>query len=144
MRVGYFSTNSAEGIPPGELAAELEQRGFDSLWLPEHSHIPVEREPTAAFGQDIPDAYMHIMDPFVSLAAAAANTTDLLLGTGVSMVLEHDLLDLASRVATLDVLCRGRLRFGVAVGWLPRSWRITAPTSPTRPGTRHSPSASRH
>jgi len=73
MRVGYFSTNTAEGISPGVLARELEDRGFDSLWLPEHSHIPVERAPVPPFGASVPDAYVHIMDPFVSLAVAAAN-----------------------------------------------------------------------
>ena len=130
MRVGYFSTNSAEGIPPGELAAELEQRGFDSLWLPEHSHIPVEREPTASFGPDIPGRYPAHHGSVRVARGSCHHTTDLLLGTGVSMVLEHDLLDLAARVATLDVLCRGRLRFGVAVGWLPEELANHRPDVP--------------
>jgi len=119
MHLGYFSLNTAEGVRPDVLAAELEHRGFDSIWIPEHSHIPVVREPTPVFGPDIPDGYKHLMDPFVSLAAASAATSTLLLGTGVSMVLEHDVLDLACRVATLDVLTGGRVRFGVGVGWLP-------------------------
>lgn len=119
VRVGYFSTNTAGGISPGVLGRELEDRGYDSMWLPEHSHIPVERAPVPMFGTEVPDAYVHLMDPFVSLAVAAANTSSLILATGVSMVLEHDLLDFACRAATLDVLCDGRLRLGVAVGWLP-------------------------
>jgi alkanesulfonate monooxygenase SsuD/methylene tetrahydromethanopterin reductase-like flavin-dependent oxidoreductase (luciferase family) len=119
MKLGYFSLNTAEGIRPDVLARELEQRGFDSIWLPEHSHIPVVREPTPVFGPDVPDGYKHLMDPFVSLAVASAATSTLLLGTGVSMALEHDVLDLACRVASLDVLSGGRVRFGVGVGWLP-------------------------
>lgn len=118
MRVGYFSTNASTGIRPDVLGRELEQRGFDSLWLPEHSHIPVDRVPVPPFGANLPDAYPYLMDPFVSLAMAATATSTLLLGTGVCMVLEHDVLDLACRVATLDVLAEGRLRFGVGVGWL--------------------------
>ena len=88
------------------------------MWLPEHSHIPVERLPVPPFGADLPDVYPHIMDPFVSLAAAATTTTSLTLATGVSMVLEHDVLDLACRAATIDVLCNGRLLLGVGAGWL--------------------------
>ena len=118
MKLGYFSLNTAEGIAPSTLASELEARGFDSMWLPEHSHIPVRRQP-GPFGDDVPDAYVHLMDPFVSLATAAMTTTTLSLGTGVAMILEHDLLDLACRVATLDVLCGGRFQFGVGVRWLP-------------------------
>jgi hypothetical protein len=111
------------------LAGELEQRGYGSMWLPEHSHIPVERGP-GPFGETVPDAYMHLMDPFVSLATAAVTTTRLLLGTGVSMILEHDLLDLACRVATLDVLSAGRFRFGVGVGWIPEELANHRPDVP--------------
>jgi probable F420-dependent oxidoreductase len=118
VRLGHYSLNAADGIRPQVLARELEDRGFDSLWLSEHSHIPVARKPVAPYGKTLPSSYLHVMDPFVSLAAAAAVTTKLLLGTGVSMVLEHDLLDLACRVATLDVLCDGRLRYGIGFGWL--------------------------
>jgi probable F420-dependent oxidoreductase len=130
MRVGYFSTNTAAGIGPGTLAKELEDRGFESLWLPEHSHIPVVREPVPGLGDSVPDAYVHIMDPYVSLALAAAETSSLLLGTGVSMVLEHDILDLACRVATLDLLSQGRVRLGVAVGWIKEELRNHRPDIP--------------
>ena len=118
MRLGYFSANAASGIRPDVLAVELEGRGFDSMWLAEHSHIPVERMPVPPFGADLPDAYPHIMDPFVSLATAATGTSTLLLATGVCMVLEHDVLDLACRAATLDVLSGGRFVLGVGAGWL--------------------------
>lgn len=130
MKIGYFSTLSSEGISPGELARELEARGYDSMWLPEHSHIPVHRKPTAAFGEHVPEAYLHLLDPFVSLAAAAEATSSLLLGLGVSMVLEHDVIDLAKRVATLDLLSGGRLRFGVGAGWLPEELAVHRPDVP--------------
>jgi probable F420-dependent oxidoreductase len=130
MRVGYFSTNTAAGINPGVLAKELEDRGFESMWLPEHSHIPVDRVPVPGLGDSVPDAYVHIMDPYVSLALAAGATTSLVLGTGVSMVLEHDILDLACRVATLDVLSGGRMRLGVAVGWIREELRNHRPDIP--------------
>ncbi len=130
MRVGYFSTNTASGISPGILAKELEDRGYESLWVPEHSHIPVHRRPVPGFGDSVPDAYVHIMDPYVSLALAAGATKSLVLGTGVSMLLEHDLLDLACRVATLDVLSQGRLRLGVAVGWISEELRNHRPDIP--------------
>lgn len=118
MKFGFLSTNHAEGSLPGDLAAELEARGFESLWVPEHSHLPVNSAgtfpgPTGA----MPDAYAHMMSPFVSLTAAAASTSKLILGTGVSVGLEHDLLDLACTTATLDVLSDSRLILGFGVGW---------------------------
>lgn len=116
--MGYFSSTWDGGIKPAELAVELESRGFDSVWLPEHSHIPVDRAPAPPFGEAIPDAYFHLLNPFVALAAAAAVTRDLVLATGVCMALEHDVLDLAGAVATLDVVSGGRVHFGVGAGWL--------------------------
>jgi len=118
VKLGYFSANSASGIAPDVRASELESRGFDSIWLPEHSHIPVEREPVPPYGANLPDVYPHIMDPFVSLAVATRTTSSLTLATGVCMVLEHDVLDLACRAATLDVLSRGRFVLGIGAGWI--------------------------
>jgi probable F420-dependent oxidoreductase len=117
MKLGYLTLNDAGGIRPDVLARELEQRGYDSLWVPEHSHIPTSRETPYPSGGDLPDGYLHNMDPFVSLMAAAAATTTLTLATGVCLLLEHDLLDLACTAATLDQLSAGRLLFGVGVGW---------------------------
>lgn len=117
MRFGYLSLNNAEGIRPARLARELEDRGFDSVWMPEHSHIPADRRTPYPAGGDLPDGYWHMMDPFVSLQAAAAVTTNLLLATGICLVLEHDILDLACTVATLDVLSGGRVLLGIGVGW---------------------------
>lgn len=89
MKFGYASVNCVQGIHPGVLAEELEDRGFESLWVPEHSHIPVASvglypDPRTA----MPNGYAHIMNPFVSLMAAASTTSTLKLGTGICLVLE--------------------------------------------------------
>jgi probable F420-dependent oxidoreductase len=117
MKFGYLSLNHADGIRPDVIARELEGRGFDSVWMPEHSHIPTSRESAYPGGGDLPDGYWHMMDPFVSLQAAAAATTSITLATGICLLLEHDLLDLACTVATLDVLSGGRVLLGIGVGW---------------------------
>ena len=117
MKFGYLTGNHAEGILPGDLARELEARGFDSVWFPEHSHIPVDRRSPYPNGGPLPGSYFHMMDPWVSIAAAAAETNTLTLGTGICLLLEHDLLDLACAVATADVLAGGRVVMGIGVGW---------------------------
>ena len=117
MRFGYLTLNALDGIRPDDLARELEQRGFDSIWVPEHSHIPTSRATPYPAGGALPDGYWNNMDPFVSLAMAAQVTTDLELCTGVCLLLEHDVLDLACSTATLDALTGGRLTLGVGVGW---------------------------
>ena len=117
MRFGYLTVNAIEGIRPDVLASELEARGFDSIWVPEHSHIPVSRQTPYPAGGDLPEGYWRMMDPFVSLAMAAQATTTLELCTGICLLLEHDVLDLACTTATLDALSGGRLRLGVGVGW---------------------------
>ncbi|MBT5754568.1 MAG: TIGR03619 family F420-dependent LLM class oxidoreductase [Acidimicrobiaceae bacterium] len=117
MRFGYLTVNAIEGIRPDVLASELEQRGFDSLWVPEHSHVPVSRKTPYPAGGDLPEGYWRMMDPFVSLAMAAQVTSTLELCTGICLLLEHDVLDLACTTATLDALSGGRLRLGVGVGW---------------------------
>lgn len=117
MKFGYLSVNSAAGIHPGPLARELESRQFESLWVPEHSHIPVNSVDQYPGGDELPDGYAHAMSPFVSLTAAASVTTDLRLGTGVCLPLEHDLMDLACTTGTLDRLSGGRFIMGTGVGW---------------------------
>lgn len=117
MRFGYLALNDAGGIRPDHLATELEQRGFESVWMPEHSHIPTSRATPYPAGGDLPSGYWKMMDPFVSLAMAATATTRLRLCTGICLLLEHDLLGLACTTATLDVLSGGRLTLGVGVGW---------------------------
>ncbi|MFN0029625.1 MAG: LLM class F420-dependent oxidoreductase [Acidimicrobiales bacterium] len=117
MDVGFFSMNTDFGVRVDVMARALEERGFSSLWVGEHSHIPVSRATAYPAGGDLPKGYWHMLDPFVSLGMAAAVTTKLRLGTGVCLVLERDLVALAKEVATLDLLSDGRFDFGVGVGW---------------------------
>ena len=117
MKFGYVTMNSAAGIRPDVLARALEERGFESIWVPEHSNIPTSRVSAFPGGGDLPSGYFHMMDPMVSLAAAATVSKDLTIATGVCLILEHDLVALACQTATLDVLSGGRLLLGVGVGW---------------------------
>jgi probable F420-dependent oxidoreductase len=109
--------NTPSDIRPDVLARELEARGFDSLWIGEHSHIPVSRLTPYPVGGELPPQYLEMMDPCVSLTMAAMATTKLLVCFGVALPLEHDVFDLAKSVATLDVMSNGRVKFGVGVGW---------------------------
>lgn len=120
MRLGLMIFPTDRGIQPMELAREAESRGFDSLWFPEHSHIPVSRR-TPWGGRDgappLPEEYWRTHDQFVALAAAAAVTTTLRLGTGITLVAQRDPVWLAKEVASLDMISGGRLLFGVGYGW---------------------------
>jgi alkanesulfonate monooxygenase SsuD/methylene tetrahydromethanopterin reductase-like flavin-dependent oxidoreductase (luciferase family) len=113
MRIGLASPNCDYGVEPAEMARDLEQRGYDSLWVGEHSHIPASRETPHPSGIELPRMYWHMRDPFVSLAVAAGATDRLELITGVCLVLEHEILDLTKSVATLHQASGGRLRLGV-------------------------------
>jgi probable F420-dependent oxidoreductase len=117
MELGFSTMNTPRDLRPDVLATALEERGFTSLFIGEHSHIPASRRTPYPAGGEMPDQYRRMMDPFVSLTMAAAATERLQLGTGVCLVLEHHVLDLAKSVATLDVLSSGRVLFGVGVGW---------------------------
>lgn len=110
-----FVTDSS--IRPDELARELEQRGFESFWVPEHTHIPVSRRTPYPAGGDLPQEYWQTYDPFLSLTAAAAVTTTLRLATGICLVIERDPIITAKEVATLDKLSNGRVIFGIGGGW---------------------------
>lgn len=114
LAVCMFSTDRA--IAPDELAVEVEQRGFGSLWFPEHTHIPVDHSPWPG-GDELPEMYFRTYDPFVALTAAATATTDLRIGTGVLLVAQHDPITVAKQVASLDRLSGGRLDFGIGYGW---------------------------
>lgn len=116
MHVGItmFSTDTA--IPPDRLAREVEDRGFESLWVPEHTHMPVEHSPHPS-GRGLPEEYKRTHDPFVALMAAAAATTDLKVATGICLVAQHDPILLAKQVASLDLLSGGRAIVGVGYGW---------------------------
>ena len=117
MDIGFFSYNSDYGIQPHDLAKELEERKFDSLWVGEHTHIPASRRTPFPGGIDLPRPYYHFRDPFISLAAAAAVTEKLKIATGISLVAQHDPIVLAKSVATLDHLSEGRFEFGIGGGW---------------------------
>ncbi len=117
MKYGIFIFPTEYSIRADELARAVEERGFDSLWLPEHSHIPVSRRSPYPAGGALPRDYLHIADPFVGLAAAAAVTKRIKLGTAICLVVEHDPIILAKRVASLDLLSNGRFIFGVGGGW---------------------------
>jgi probable F420-dependent oxidoreductase len=101
-----------------ELGRAAEERGFESLFLPEHTHIPSSRETPWPSGGELPPEYAHTLDPFVALAAVAVATTRLKLGTGICLVIQRDPILLAKEVATVDVLSNGRFLFGVGAGWL--------------------------
>lgn len=108
------------GIQPVEVARELEARGFDTVWFPEHSHIPVSRRTPwggIAGAPPLPDEYSRTHDQFVALAAAAAVTSTIRLGTGITLVAQRDPVWLAKEVASLDVISNGRLIFGIGYGW---------------------------
>jgi probable F420-dependent oxidoreductase len=113
--VHIFATDESIGVQ--ELAVEAEARGFESVWLPEHTHIPVSRETEWYRGRELPREYSRTLDPFVALTAAAAATTTLKVATGVCLVAQHDPIVTAKAVATLDHLSSGRLIFGVGLGW---------------------------
>ena len=104
-------------IAPAELARAAEQNGFESLFFPEHTHIPASRISPWPGGAELPREYWHTHDPFVGLAAAAAVTSDLKVGTGIALVTERDPILMAKQVATLDHISDGRLILGVGAGW---------------------------
>jgi probable F420-dependent oxidoreductase len=117
MKFGVSIFNTDYSIRIDELARALEERGFESLWLPEHTHIPKSRKSPWPGGPNLPKEYWHTLDPFVSLATAAAATTRLKLATGICLVIERDPITLAKEVASLDLLSKGRFLFGIGGGW---------------------------
>jgi probable F420-dependent oxidoreductase len=117
MQVGVFYFPADYGIDPGELGAALEARGFASLYVPEHTHIPTSRRSPFPGGGELPKKYSHTHDPFVALSFAAAATKQLLLGTGICLVPERDPIVTAKSVASLDQLSNGRFVFGIGGGW---------------------------
>lgn len=121
MRVGITTFPADWGVGVGELAREVEARGFESLWLPEHSHIPTSRKsawPGATPGDEtLPEVYAHLVDPLVALSVAAGATERIRLGTSVLLPAQHDPLRLAKQIATLDLLSGGRLELGIGFGW---------------------------
>jgi probable F420-dependent oxidoreductase len=113
--ITYFPTHDALG--PGPLARMLEERGQESLFFADHTHIPAARETPWPAGGDLPSEYWHSYDLFVALTAAAAATSRLRIGTGVCLVIQRDPIITAAQVASIDHLSGGRLEFGVGAGW---------------------------
>src|SRR5437588_1942654 len=113
--IAIFPTDYS--ISMTELGPSVEERGFESLWATEHTHIPASRRTPWPGGADLPKDYWHTLDPFVALTAAALVTQTLRIGTGVCLVIEHDPIDLAKQVASLDHLSNGRFVFGAGGGW---------------------------
>src|SRR5271167_1694998 len=113
--VAMFFTDYSMG--PGELGQALEARGFESVWAPEHSHIPATRSARFPGGGELPKKYADAMDPFVSLTVAAMATKRLRVGTGVCLVVQRDPIQTAKLVASLDQVSGGRFLFGVGNGW---------------------------
>jgi probable F420-dependent oxidoreductase len=117
MHYGVVMFATEYAMAPDELARALEERGFESLWLPEHTHIPASRQSPWPGGGELPREYWSAYDPFVALMAAAGATRRLKLGTGICLVVERDPIVLAKEVATLDRLSGGRVLFGIGGGW---------------------------
>src|ERR1700716_2829268 len=117
MRIGGAMFFTDYSMSPTELARALEERGFDSLWVPEHSHIPLTRKSPFPSGGDLPKKYYDVMDPFVVLGAAAAVTKTLRLGTGICLIAQRDPIQTAKQVASIDQVSGGRFLFGVGNGW---------------------------
>ncbi|MEV6729667.1 MULTISPECIES: LLM class F420-dependent oxidoreductase [unclassified Streptomyces] len=117
MRIATTIFLTDHTVSPVRLARSLEERGFAGLYLPEHTHIPVSRDTSAPMGGELPEMYGRTLDPFVALAQAAAVTERITLGTGITLVAQHDPINLAKRIATLDHLSGGRFTLGVGYGW---------------------------
>jgi probable F420-dependent oxidoreductase len=117
MELGLAILLTDYSIQPARLGSLAEERGFESLFLAEHTHIPVSRETPYPGGDELPREYSHTVDPFVGLAAAASVTARLKLGTGICLVIERDPIVTAKEVATLDHVSGGRFLFGVGAGW---------------------------
>ncbi len=118
MKIGVTLHATDRAMPPHELAREAESRGFHSLYIPEHTHIPTSRRTPAPTGEsELAEEYRRSPDPYIALAAAAMTTTTIRLGTGIGLPAQHDPIVLAKQISTLDQLCGGRLVFGIGYGW---------------------------
>jgi alkanesulfonate monooxygenase SsuD/methylene tetrahydromethanopterin reductase-like flavin-dependent oxidoreductase (luciferase family) len=121
--IGYFPTHDA--LAPGEIARLVEQRGHESLFFAEHTHIPASRETPWPGGPVLPPKYWHSYDLFVALTAAAEATSRLRVGSGVCLVIQRDPIITAKQVASIDHLSGGRLEFGVGAGWNREEMRLS-------------------
>lgn len=118
MKLGVTMFATDQAMAPVDLARAVEERGFSSLYVPEHTHIPVSRRTPAPTGDaELPEEYRRTLDPFVALAAAAAVTRKIEIGTGICLVAQRDPIVTAKEVATLDLVSGGRFVFGIGFGW---------------------------
>src|SRR6478736_3017361 len=117
MKIGIAMFPTDYSITPSELAKAVEERGFESLWFPEHTHIPTSRKSPWPGGPNLPDVYKQTLDLFMALTAAATVTKRIKLATGICLVVERDPIHLAKNVATLDYLSGGRFILGIGGGW---------------------------
>src|SRR5215212_10932254 len=117
MQIGAAMFFTDYSMSPADLARALEERGFESVWAPEHSHIPLSRKTPFPGGGDLPKKYYDTMDPFVTLTAAACATKTLKVGTGVCLVAQRDPIQTAKLVASIDQVSGGRFLFGIGNGW---------------------------
>jgi probable F420-dependent oxidoreductase len=117
MKFGIVMFPTDYSIDPVSLGRAVEERGFDSLFLPEHTHIPTSRRSPWPGGAELPKEYYHTYDPFVASAAIAATTEKILLGTGICLIPQRDPITLAKEVASVDVISNGRFILGIGAGW---------------------------
>ena len=117
MKIGAVMFFTADSMQPAPLARLLEERGFESLWVPEHTHIPSSRKTPYPAGGPLIRPYYDIMDPFLVLNTAATATTKLKVGTGIALLTQRDPIVTAKVVSTIDQLSQGRFLFGVGNGW---------------------------
>ena len=118
MKIGVTLFATDRSMSPVELAQQAEARGFYSLYLPEHTHIPTSRRTPPPTGDEVlAEEYKRSLDPYIALAAAASVTEKIRLGTGIALVGQHDAITFAKQLATLDLLSNGRLVLGIGFGW---------------------------
>ena len=117
MHFGIMMFVTDYSMSSAELAIAAEERGFESMWIPEHSHIPTSRISPFPGGGELPQPYYDVMDPFIALGAAASGTSKIRLATGICLVIQRDPIQTAKEVSTLDQISGGRMIFGVGAGW---------------------------
>ncbi|HEY1413459.1 MAG TPA: LLM class F420-dependent oxidoreductase, partial [Rhodopila sp.] len=117
MKIGAVMFFTTDSMQPAELGRALEERGFESLWVPEHTHVPSSRLTPFIGGGEMPRAYYEIYDPFLALNTAASATTTLKIGTGICLITQRDPIVTAKMVSSIDQLSRGRFLFGIGNGW---------------------------
>jgi probable F420-dependent oxidoreductase len=123
MKYGLQIFATEKSMQPGDLALEAESRGYDTLLFSEHTHIPVNFIKNDETGKNLPSYYWQAYDPFIAAAMAASSTTTIKVGTGISLILQHDPIALAKQVATIDQISSGRFILGIGSGWIPEEMK---------------------